>query len=112
MKYNLRKQDLYEQALFFAFNLFNMKQPIKMTSNQLLEFTSCLLSIVLSHHFQKRDIEGATRGTQIDFMLVRDTMYKYSKRAEERFFSNPCLAYFFIEFATSEQGKIYIQDKL
>jgi len=39
-------------------------------------------------------------------------MYKYSKKAEERFFANPCMAFFFIEFATSAQGKSYIQNKL
>ena len=34
--------------------------------------------------------------------MVRDTMYKYSKKAEERYFTNPCFAYFFIQFAKSE----------
>jgi len=99
LKYNLRKQDLYEQALFFGMNLFGL--DVNMSSSQLLEFTSCLLSIVLSHHFQKRDITAMAKKTPIDFLLVRDTMYKYSKKAEERFFNNPCMAYFFIQFATS-----------
>lgn len=43
---------------------------------------------------------------------MRDTMYKYSKKAEERFFSNPAMAYFFVQFATSERGKSYIMHKL
>jgi hypothetical protein len=36
-----------------------------------------------------------SRDTPVDFVLVRDTMYKYSKKAEERFFQNPCMAYLF-----------------
>jgi|DEB0MinimDraft_12_1074336.scaffolds.fasta_scaffold22194_3 hypothetical protein len=78
-----------------------MNSPTEFTSAQLLEFTSCILSIVLSHHYQKKDIRSMVKGTQVDFQLVRDTMYKYSKKAEERFFANPCMAFFFIEFATS-----------
>ena len=51
-------------------------------------------------------------GTSVDFQIVRDTMYKYSKKAEEPFFTNPCTAYFFIQFACSEKGKDYIATKL
>jgi len=39
------------------------------------------------------------KGTQVDFQLVRETMYKYSKKAEDRFFNNPVMAYLFIKFA-------------
>jgi hypothetical protein len=39
-------------------------------------------------------------------------MYKYSKKADERLFSNPCFAYFFVQFATCEEGKAYIESKL
>lgn len=51
-----------------------------------MEFTSSILSIVLSHHHQKSDIKRIVEGTSVDFKLVRDTMYKYSKKAEEKFF--------------------------
>jgi hypothetical protein len=71
-----------------------------------------VLSIVLSHHFQKSDIKKMTKGTSVDFQLVRETMYKYSKKAEERFFKNPCVAFFFIQFASSQRGKDYITAKL
>lgn len=37
----------------------------------------------------------------VDFTLVRDTMYKYSKQAQKRFFENPALAFMFAWFATS-----------
>jgi hypothetical protein len=96
LKYNLRKQDLFEQALFFIHTQFGTTAHEKMSPALLLQLTSCLLSIVLSHHFQKKDIKSMVKGTEVDFMLVRDTMYKYSKKAEEKFFRNPCLAYFFV----------------
>jgi len=83
-----------------------------MNTTQILQFTSAVLSIVLSHHFQKEDIKKMVQGTSVDFQMVRDTMYKYSKKAEERFFTDPCFAYFFIQFAKSEQGKQYIENKL
>lgn len=83
-----------------------------MTPYQILEYTSAILSIVLSHHFQKKDIKSMIEGTSVDFILVRDSMYKYSKKAEERLFSNPCFAYFFIQFATCAEGKAYIDSKL
>lgn len=57
-----------------------------MNTKQLLQFTSSILSIVLSHHHQKEDIKRIVDGTSVDFKLVRDTMYKYSKKAEEKFF--------------------------
>lgn len=67
---------------------------------------------MLSHHHQKADIKRIVEGTSVDFKLVRDTMYKYSKKAEEKFFHNGCMAYFFIQFSQSPQGKSYIQNKL
>ena len=40
----------------------------------------------------------------MDFSIVRDVMYMYSKKAQARFFSYPIETYFFIKFATSEDG--------
>ena len=77
-----------------------------------MEFTSAILSIVLSHHFQKADILKMIEGSSVNFQLVRDSMYKYSKKAEERLFTNPCFAYFFVQFAHSEKGRDYMKNKL
>ena len=67
-----------------------------------LDYTSAILSIVLSHQFQKDDIKKMVSGTSVDFLLVRDTMYKYSKKAEDKFFSNPVFALLFTFFALSD----------
>jgi hypothetical protein len=48
----------------------------------------------------------------VDFALVRDTMYRYSKKAEEKFFGSSCMAYFFYQFAKGKHGKEYIGSKL
>ena len=110
IKHNIRKQALYEQAYYFCDKLFSISEKPSdmvvddelespMNTSQILVFTSAILSIVLSHHFQKEDIKKMIQGTTVDFQMVRDTMYKYSKKAEERYFTNPCFAYFFIQFA-------------
>ena len=51
-------------------------------------------------------------GAPGDFNVVRDTMYKYSSKAEEKFLTNPTLSYMAIIFAHSEPGKDYIHKKL
>ena len=51
-------------------------------------------------------------GSSVNFQHVRDSMYKYSKKAEERLFTNPCFAYFFVQFAHSEKGRNYMKNKL
>lgn len=111
LKYNLRKQDIFEQALFFTQSLFGIRAHTTMCPKLLLQLTSNVLSVVLSHHFQKKDIRSLVEGTSIDFGMVRDTMYKYSKKAEEKFFANPCLAFMFIEFAQSDKAKEQILNK-
>ena len=50
-------------------------------------------------------------GAGVDFTLVRDTMYKYSKQAQKRFFENPALAFMFAWFSSSTEGLNFIQSK-
>ena len=72
-----------------------------------------LSMVVLSHRHNKEDsiTKKRDRSDQLDFTLVRDTMYKYSKKAQDRFFSNHYLAFLFISFASSEFGLKFICDK-
>ena len=46
-----------------------------------------------------------------DFSIVRDVMYHYSKKAQDRFFSHPVEAYLFIAFAQSQSGQDFILTK-
>ena len=62
------------------------------------QITFALMMIVFSHRFSKGDkfmleaeaaiAEGRTRN-KIDFSVIRDVMYKYSKKAQERYISYP-----------------------
>lgn len=58
--------------------------------------------VVHSHRHNKED--AFISEVPIDFSLVRDTMYKYSKKAQERFFSYPFFAFLFAWFAQSPEG--------
>ena len=80
---------------------------------QRTEFTGMLSLVVLSHRHNKEESihKSNTKKGELDFSLVRDTMYKYSKKAQERFFKNPFLAFLFIGFSASEEGLTYINQK-
>ena len=103
------------EAIFGKLNVENQKEFIRM-----------LMAVVHSHRHNKED--GATSiadnkensngnneysgdSMGIDYSVVRDTMYKYSKQAQRRFFSNPALAFLFAWFAVSSEGLEFIRTK-
>jgi len=68
--------------------------------------------VVLSHrHNKEESISKKKDKHELDFSLVRDTMYKYSKKVQERFFKHPPLAFLFIAFAASPEGIDFINQK-
>ena len=64
--------------------------------------------IVFSHRYSKGDrfITEAEQETDsiVDFTIVRDVMYKYSKKAQDRYFSFPIEAFLFAAFSLSDEG--------
>lgn len=112
IKHNARKLDLFDRAYKFCNDQFLISTEDQMSQKDLIKYTSTILSIVLSHHYQKDEILSMVKDTSVDFQIVRDTMYKYSKKAEEKFFQEPCFAYFFVQFSTSHWGMQYIANKL
>ena len=73
------------------------------------EFLCSLLSITFSHrHSKNADImpEG------VDFKTVRDPMYKYSKKSQDKFLCTPLLAFFVKWFIQSEKGRTFALDRL
>ena len=46
-----------------------------------------------------------------DFDILRDCMYKYSKKAQDKYFKYMFEAYFFAKFASSDDGNQYILSK-
>jgi hypothetical protein len=83
--------------------LISTEDPLN--SKDLLKYISAVLAIVLSHHYQKEEILSILEWSPVDFTPMRDTMYKYSKKVEEKFFADPCCAYFFAQFSCSFRGK-------
>ena len=73
------------------------------------EFITMLTVVVHSHRHNKNDEFIAE--TKIDFSIVRDTMYKYSKKSQEKFFSYPIFSFLFIWFAQSQEGHKFMFQK-
>ena len=74
-----------------------------------------MLMIVFSHRYCKGDvfIKEAINSDEeyMDFSIMRDVMYKYSKKAQDRFFSHPIEAFFFIAFSLSDDGLKFLESK-
>jgi hypothetical protein len=66
--------------------------------------------VVLSHRHNKEEsiTKKKEKCVDLDFTIVRDTMYKYSKKAQERFFKISPLSFLFIAFAASPEGINFI----
>lgn len=67
--------------------------------------------LIHSHRHNKKEEFLVKQADKLDFSVVRDTMYKYSKKAQQRFFSHPVLAFLFGQFALHEEGERFIRNK-
>ena len=79
-----------------------------------------MMMICFSHRYNKGDrfiqeaeSEAVEAGAanSIDFTIVRDVMYKYSKKAQDRYFQYPIEAFLFAAFALSDEGLNFLQNK-
>jgi hypothetical protein len=68
--------------------------------------------MVLSNQYQKDEIQKIANNTPVNFDIVRDVMYKYSKKAEDRYLCNICESFILYKFAQSEDGQNYVNNKL
>lgn len=66
---------------------------------------------IFSHRHNKSDNylvglkeDVSKNGNYISFDLIRDMMYKYSKKAQKKFMANPLLAFLLINFLSSEKA--------
>lgn len=63
------------------------------------------MGFCFAHRFEKDDhflVESLKDGN-IEFSVIRDTMYMYSKRAKDAFFARPIETFLFLRFAQSEE---------
>jgi hypothetical protein len=63
-----------------------------------------LSAILFSHRYDKKDqfiIEYQENGTEINFNIIRDVMYKYSKKSQRALLSRPEDAFFLMNFTST-----------
>lgn len=73
-----------------------------------------LSAILFSHRYDKKDqfiIECQESGSEINFNIIRDVMYKYSKKAQRELLSRPQDAFFLMNFASTQKGRDFIEQK-
>jgi len=73
------------------------------------EFIELVKLLVLAHRHNKND--DFLRDPLVDFATVRETMYKYSKQAQDRFFSHSTFAFLFAWFAVAPRSKAFAEEK-
>ena len=85
-----------------------------------------MMMILFSHRHSKKDVFLVDTKREItrdladklsngqlyfDFKIVRDCMYKYSKKAQETYFSYLFEAYFFAHFSQSSEAQQFLLEK-
>jgi len=82
-----------------------------------------MLLIVFAHRHNKNDVfiaetkvdleerSGTDNNLHLDFSIMRDVMYQYSKKAQQNFFSHPIESFFLAKFAVSHQGLTFLTHK-
>ena len=78
---------------------------VKLNSKEMVsKLVIGLSAILFSHRYDKKDrfiIECQDNGTEINFNIIRDVMYKYSKKAQRALLSRPEDAFFLMNFAST-----------
>lgn len=80
---------------------------------QRVKVIQSMLAFVYAHRHNKDDlfIKETMKDKYIDFSIVRDVQYSYSKKAQDKFFSHAIESYFLAKFAMSPEGQTYIIGK-
>ena len=76
------------------------------TQFELIELVKLL---VFSHRHNKND--EFLKDPFIDFSIVREPMYKYSKQAQDRFFDHSTFAFMFAWLEANPDAKIFQAEK-
>lgn len=80
-----------------------------MGPKELDEFIELLKLLVFSHRHNKND--PFLSNPIVDFTVVRDPMYKYSKIVQDRFFNHPTFAFLFTWFTRTEEALAFAKSK-
>lgn len=96
------------QFLHYQFAIKNLDDDLKD------QFAERMIPFIFSHRHEKDDkfiVEMRESGKQLDFETVRDVMYKYSKKAQERYLESPVECFFLYWFGKSSEGRDFIDKK-
>lgn len=100
-----------------------LRSDSELTDLERQQIVHSMMQIVFSHRYNKGDKfisealevnesrDEMQKRLDIDFTIVRDVMYKYSKKAQDRFFSYPIESFIFAAFALSDEGLNFLQNK-
>ena len=97
-----------------------LKESGGLDENQRQQVIHSMMMICFSHRYSKgekfiheAEAEAKKNGgaNSIDFSIIRDVMYKYSKKAQDRYFQYPIEAFLFAAFALSDEGLNFLQNK-
>lgn len=85
----------------------------EITADSKSKIIQSMITFVYAHRHNKEDmfLVETKKDRYIDFTILRDCMYHYSRKAQERFFNHPIEAYFFARFALSPKGRNFIRAK-
>lgn len=90
----------------------------QITSVERQQVINSMMIIVFSHRYSKGDKfiieaekDAPAEEPVIDFSIIRDVMYKYSKKAQDRYFSFPIEAFLFAAFSLSDEGLMFLKSK-
>lgn len=94
----------------FGPNLMNNDVLNKSQKSKIIQ---SMITFVYAHRHNKEDLflMDIKKEKYLDFSILRDCMYHYSRKAQDRFFNHPIEAYFFAQFAASPDGQGFIKAK-
>ena len=111
------KADMDQMMSKFVCSMFGKEifgTDSELSTSDKLQLIHSMMMIVFSHRYNKGDLfinEAIEAKAEINFGVVRDVMYKYSKKAQDRYFSFPVESFLFASFALSDEGHSFLQSK-
>ena len=119
---NMSKTEMDSHLHQFIENMFGKDIFLTNCLNEIQkkQLINSMMVFVFAHRHNKDDrflkeseqeLKEFDDEVHLDFTIVRDVMYHYSKKAQERFFTYPFESFFMAMFAASQSGKDFIHQK-
>lgn len=121
---SLSKDQMYQIVQGFIDHIFGkdiLSNNTSLDANQKKLIILRVMMILFSHRHTKKDtfieeaqqeaLESGCKELAIDFSTIRDVMYKYSKKAEEKYFQCETESFMFAAFALSDEGVNFLKEK-